>query len=355
MIKHAPNVNSHCAIMSRAESVTAHARPGASHGQVLILFAFFITAMLGLVGLATDLGYAFVHRRNSQNAADAGALAGALAVLKQQPAQNSVWSTVTENAIGGATLTVTHCSYVNDDGPHAYVGECTGNPPNGATGVHIRVAETHQTFFMRLFGIATASTAAEATANVQIFTHPPADGPFLVCGVKTKIDGPGNSTFDIIKRVGGEWVFNREADGRWFEVHGPRAANCDSKAERFKGVADQDANRGKSAPNWFKYTEGDTAGPVTQDVQGPGGCKAGQTTNCVMILPVAVDHPSEKSLGTNDRQMYVVGWGAFYITESSPSGNSHRGRFIYDYSVRGGGKPGWKPGHSGIATIRLTQ
>lgn len=43
----------------------------ASRGQVLIMFALFSTAMLGMVGLATDLGIAFAGRRSMQNAADA--------------------------------------------------------------------------------------------------------------------------------------------------------------------------------------------------------------------------------------------------------------------------------------------
>lgn len=322
-------------------------------GQILIMFAIFATAMLGMLGLATDLGYAFANRRNSQNAADAGALAGALSVLRQEVAYTPVTNTVAQNVLPGTSLSVTECTYVTDAGPHSSVGACTGAPPATATGVHVHVAESHRTFFMRLFGIASASTTAEATANVQILANPPADGPFLVCGVRTKVAGNGNNSFDLLKRVNGEWVFNKEADGRWFEVHGPQTEDCDAKAERYKGVANQEANRGKRTPDWFQYTEGDTAGPVTQDVQGPGGCKAGQTTNCVMILPVAVNDPPESD---NNRGMYTVGWAAFYIVESSPSGNSHIGKFLYTYSVKGGGKPGWKPGYvGGVTTIRLTQ
>lgn len=334
---------------------TAPVPPGASRGQVIVLFAIFLTAMLGMLGLATDLGYSFVQRRNSQNAADAAALAGALAVLKQVPAQTTVGNTVATNAMPSTTLRPTFCGYVSDGGPHSDLGSCEGSPPPGATGVHVHVEERHTTFFMRLFGIVNTTTSAEATANVQILQNPPADGPFLVCGVKTKLAGNGNATFDLLRRSDGEWEFNKNADGRWFDIHGPQVEDCDAKAERYKGVADQGANRGKRMPDWFNYTEGDTAGPVTQDVQGPGGCKAGQTTNCVMILPVAVNDPSEEELGTNDRRMYTVGWGAFYVIESSPSGNTHIGRFIYDYSVRGGGKPGWEPGGTGVAVIRLTQ
>ncbi len=327
----------------------------AQTGQILIMFALFATAMLGMLGLATDLGYAFANRRNSQNAADAGALAGASAVLRQEVAWTPVSTTVAQNVLPGTSLSVTECSYVTDAGPHTSVGACTGSPPPTATGVHVHVAESHGTLFMRLFGITSASTTAEATANVQILANPPLDGPFLVCGVRTKVAGNGNNTFNLLTRVNGEWIFNKEADGRWFEIYGPRVEDCDAKAERYKGAADQAANAGKKTPDWFQYKEGDATGLVVkQDVQGPGGCKAGTLpTNCVIILPIAVNDPPESD---NNRGMYTVGWAAFYLVAGSPSENRYYGKFLYSYSVKGGGKPGWKPGSvGGVTTIRLTQ
>jgi len=54
----------------------------APRGQVLVLFALFLTSLLGMLGLATDLGFAFAEKRTIQNAADAGAMADARAVAK---------------------------------------------------------------------------------------------------------------------------------------------------------------------------------------------------------------------------------------------------------------------------------
>ncbi len=42
--------------------------------------ALAITALLGATGVAIDLGFGYSHRRQVQNAADAGAVAGALAL-----------------------------------------------------------------------------------------------------------------------------------------------------------------------------------------------------------------------------------------------------------------------------------
>src|SRR5262249_46385353 len=51
-------------------------RSTSTRGQVLVLFTFSIVAMLLLVGLVGDGGYAFSQRRLGQNAADFAAMAG---------------------------------------------------------------------------------------------------------------------------------------------------------------------------------------------------------------------------------------------------------------------------------------
>jgi Flp pilus assembly protein TadG len=51
-------------------------------GQILVMFAFMLTVLLGAVGLSIDLGAAFMQRRTMQAAADAGALAGTRIVSK---------------------------------------------------------------------------------------------------------------------------------------------------------------------------------------------------------------------------------------------------------------------------------
>src|SRR4051812_40230190 len=55
---------------------------GAHRGQVFIMFAIFSVALLGMLGLATDVGYAMAARRAAQGAADAGALAGARVIAQ---------------------------------------------------------------------------------------------------------------------------------------------------------------------------------------------------------------------------------------------------------------------------------
>jgi len=51
-------------------------------GQVLVLLALGIVAMLAMVGLIVDGGNAFAQQRNTQNGADSAADAGALALAQ---------------------------------------------------------------------------------------------------------------------------------------------------------------------------------------------------------------------------------------------------------------------------------
>src|SRR4026207_1681823 len=66
-------------------STTSHRREG-ERGQVLVLFAGGLLALLVIAALAFDVGMMLVERRDEQGAADAAALAGARYVLTDQAA-----------------------------------------------------------------------------------------------------------------------------------------------------------------------------------------------------------------------------------------------------------------------------
>ena len=48
-------------------------------GQILVLFALALIAIVGVIGLVLDGGSAFAQRRDEQNASDLASLAGAMA------------------------------------------------------------------------------------------------------------------------------------------------------------------------------------------------------------------------------------------------------------------------------------
>lgn len=329
----------------------------APRGQILVMFAFMLTSLLGALGLAVDLGVAFSQRRTMQSAADAGAYAGARIVSKSTigaplMAQSEVEAVVKKNAMKLGTIGSITCNYVSDDGTN--VGPCTGAVPGTATGVEVTVQESHPTFFIRVVPGApnSVTTSALARANVKKLGSP-TDGPYLPCTLGTRLKDGG--TMDLLVRSASQWVINPSAINKTFIVHGPQIEKCNAKADRYKGLADNTKNVNATVPGWFYYTEGTDAGMVSADVDGPDGCKAGQVIDkCVVFLPMVINDPAEEG---NNKQLWTVAFAPFFIT-SNISGNEHYGRLLTDYITYGKGQDGnygWTQGYTGPITIRLTK
>jgi hypothetical protein len=173
----------------------------------------------------------------------------------------------------------------------------------------------------------------------------------MVCGVKTKLEAGGVQ--DLLLNDGTGWKLNQAADQKIFKIHGPQVEDCGVHSSDWKGIAWQDHNAGRPIPGWWEGENGDRDGPVLQATTGPQGCKVGQTENCVMLLPIATNNPAPILGGSGNPIMYVVAYGAFYVTKTG--NGKHVGRFYYEYSIRANGTPGWKPGSSSVTTIRLTE
>lgn len=132
-------------------------------GQVLPWVAFSLIAMLGVTGLALDLGHAYIVRSQLQNAVNSAALAGVSGIASSTVASvvttyeglnnNPNWGTVTSPA------PTVKC--VNLMMP---VGQsCTGSGILNA--VQVEESVKMPTFFMSLFGVKTLTVNATATAS----------------------------------------------------------------------------------------------------------------------------------------------------------------------------------------------
>lgn len=86
----------------------------APRGQVLVLFAVLIVVLLGLAGLAIDVGRLVAERRHAQHAVDAGALAACRALIAGDTdiaaatTAQQVTLTNLQNSPAGATATIGH-------------------------------------------------------------------------------------------------------------------------------------------------------------------------------------------------------------------------------------------------------
>ncbi len=359
-----------------ATTAPKHAKPdgnrpsgqdSAPAGQIIVMFAGFLVALMGMLGLAIDVGYALAARRAVQAAADAGALAGARMIARYTPAaptsaQAEVVTIVQKNDFGNVTPSVLSCEYIGQN--WNVVGTCNQTVPAMAVGTRVKTRATVDTFFIRVLPGAPkqVTVGGYAKARVEVAKNNPSDGPFLVCGFNAWDvtdnplgKGPKTGTNTDILLSASPFKINPQAIGRTFRIHDPQLASkgqagCGISSSDFMGLADQDANAGKPANSWFTFATGDKAGPTRTTVSGAEGCKAGASEpyNCVMILPIATNNPA----GSNSsKQMFVVGFAAFYVT--TVDSNTHNGQLLGAYIINGPGTNTYSRDRYGTVVVRL--
>lgn len=136
-------------------------------GQALILIVFGILALFGATALAVDGGNAYADRRKAQNAADAAALAGALARIQGQNWIQVVLSSAAQNGY-------------NNDGTNNAVaifsppisGPNKGDPEY----VQVQIISHIKTYFASVIGIPEITNTVEAVAHNKPPTYEPMVG-----------------------------------------------------------------------------------------------------------------------------------------------------------------------------------
>ena len=335
------------------------AERGASRGQVLIMFAFFLTAMMGMMGLAVDLGFAFAQRRTIQNAADLSATAGARVVARYRSdnvisALPDVQAIVDDNHIPNTTTVLEECTYLDQFGQD--VGDCVINVPANATGVRVQVSETHRTFFISAVPGAPVyvTTRTSASAQLERFDLAGMDAPFILCGEDTKLED--GSEMDVLLN---EYVVNPDAIGETFRLTGPSRndiARCGagtggtgngstSYGGRWRGLADKTANSGKrivleteSTSAWWNPKIGSPStnvNTITNNVKGISGCEELESSpfDCIMLVPVATDYD------ITTRRFKVTKVMGFAVTQDDSDPNTFWGTLLDDYLVFGASVP----------------
>jgi Flp pilus assembly protein TadG len=293
-----------------------------------VLLAVVLVALIGMTGLGVDYAFATLERRTLQNAVDAAA-SGAINLAQGESPTADVNSMVQRN--GAAPSTAVECAYV--DNADAVTGPCDAAPSAATSGIRVTATNTRPTYFMRVLGVPTVTVGATAAARVQgvaaASPYPSSASLFIVCGIDTRLAGPGNATLSILQQIGGQWVPNPAADGREFVIHNPQVADCGMQSTAFKGLNAVGAEVGPIALPANLITEtGTRAGPTTQAVRGEAGCGAGlysdTVDNCTMIIPVFVSAPAKDVAAS-------VRWLAFHVRRIDA--NTHYGRLDLDYTI----------------------
>ncbi len=164
-------------------------------GQAIVILAFVMVGLLAFAALAIDGGNTYTERRRAQNAADAGALAGArqlwLNVSQSNYSDEAIIRTtinavaekngVTDsNGVGGDFIDTNVSAYYTDRNgvrlSDTEVGSL-GAIPSNAGGIEVLTRRKFGTFIAGIIGRGTMGAEAVATA---VYIAPPGCGDFAI-------------------------------------------------------------------------------------------------------------------------------------------------------------------------------
>jgi hypothetical protein len=335
-------------------------------GQMLLLMAFLLIALLGMIGVAVDLGFGYEHRREAQNAADSAAMAGALAlgrhiqydklsaaerlqlnllsdpfgtgdVITQEVTNAAVMSMPPfprPNAASGALSTNLSwppsaatgsltANWIMRDGTSSAIGG--GTPPTTAVGVRVIADASYPTYFARVLGPWFQNVAVEGTSRAVL--RPAAGGvggaPFIVCGSNAAGGGtweaPNGPSRQILTNASPPDVDYASWVGHNFMVHwaqigaNPAPGTDCGAGSNMNGLAQFGSTCSPTGTALTPCTEpwrgGTVSGTTTTVVAGLPGCTGSTWNNCVMILPVAA--------GCDGTNCNVVTFAPFLIMDGT--------------------------------------
>ncbi|HEY4691661.1 MAG TPA: pilus assembly protein TadG-related protein [Anaerolineae bacterium] len=232
-------------------------------GQAIVLLALAAIGLLAFVALAIDGGNALTERRRAQNAADAGALAGARTLWLQRTASNEFETPVlqaintaaeangiedTDGAAGNHVNGNVEAFYTDRDGnvlPGASEVGALGVIPPAAQGVRVVARRDFGSFIANIIGRARLAADADATA---VYIPPTGCGDYAIyasctgdckqnalkaTGSGITINGGGiHSNADILISGGGQGIGINDG----FIEYGTECNGCDKKITTNNGA-----------------------------------------------------------------------------------------------------------------------
>jgi len=303
-------------------------QPRREDGQMLVIFAICLVAIIGMTGLVIDGGMTFVQQREQQNVADTAALAGAYAFVN---------SNDTNDAAPAARAAAAANGYVT--GTDGVTITVTTSMSSGAIEVTATVTKPHRNYFSGIFGFTSWPVTTTATAqggmpnaalgampvlfNKKAFPH--AVGP----QAEMSFDEPGMGSEDVPQSAGQfNWTVYCTATGN------PCNANSSE-------VDDLIHNNGHST----LVTLDDDIGPLNAGA------------HATLFSDLAAYVGGEFPVAVVDDDGNLQGWAMFHLTGSvGGSTKQIRGYFVSPVNranmkiVQGGGTGL----NFGVVPVRLT-
>jgi Flp pilus assembly protein TadG len=278
-------------------------------GQVIVIFALGLVALVAMVGLVLDGGSAFAQRRSEQNAADLAALAAANDLIVNQGSATWVATARSVAAQNGYTHGV--------EGATVQVScqNCPGQPLNSSVdGVQVQVDITapHRNNFAGVVGMSTWDVSATARSMTGWPNTAIGPGPFIVSinafedGVPVLCSGP-DDLCTLTNPQGGDTDQPKEADEFTWTNFG-----YNKMCEDPGNVDSQDLQ---------SYIENRVSFTVTVDF----GCYVAQHNTGTMdvvnqMLEIAA--PLTFPIPVVDEEGKFVGFTTFVLTGTTPNGSN---------------------------------
>ena len=147
-------------VTSQRQRHRRHPR-GKRRGAILVWFALLLSLLLGMVGLTVDMGLLLASYRQAQNAADAGAMAGAYDLL---------------NGRSSSTAIATATKFVQDQSSGVFqfdtlvppkIGPESGPYAGDTNYVEVIAKCPLQTYFIQFLGVGNKTVSARAVAGFE--------------------------------------------------------------------------------------------------------------------------------------------------------------------------------------------
>lgn len=251
-------------------------------GQLLVIFAMALVAIIGMVGLVIDGGSTFVQRRDEQNVADAAAMAAGYAHLLGSDATAAAQDVAAANGypdgVDGTTVSVSI----------------------GSAEIRVTVTRPHRNYFAGLLGF--TSWDVSTTAAVQSGIPNGAFGAMPLIFNEDAFDDPANKKPNnpasfAEPPVGTEDVPQDDATFNWTVYCTANGNPCNGDSNTVEDMID---GWGSETTIWL------------DDLIGPLNAGAHTTLFDALANRVGVSWP----VAIVDDDGGMVGWAMFHITGS---------------------------------------
>ncbi len=320
-------------ITSKGKRAMSHPSCERERGQILVIFAGGVTALLLLVGLVLDGGIALLNRRDGQNTADVAALSGTRLIAEhytdpaiiytRQDIYNGIEDSVQANDCDGSG---TPCTWAANfvDPSYADLGNVTNAAapfPANAVGVQVDIHREPGTFLAGMAGIDHWDVDTKAIAIAVEFTTAPPN-QLLPIALKENTGDPyvPGQTYDL-------------TDGK--DIPGG-----------FGYIAWYDSNDPNSLSNSICVSDNPPFTMPTTFAGDPGKSNSDSVRACLdqwiaQGVPVLIPIYSTVVGPGNNAVYTIVGVAAFILTSrGQPAVDNIQGNFVNIYpftSVPGGG------------------